>query len=173
LTHKRGESNIPFTGEGGGAQLRKHVFLCILILCLSLFVVAEDEDLLKIEASSSPKRLSRGQKGNIVLKLTLAEGIFISPEPSFIIEFSPCEELVIPKSLSTDSDLEIDILEENGEDYLELSEAIEIPFTVRLMAKQGSHLLEGKIKYFACSKEEGWCLKYTSKFSAAFYIRRP
>jgi len=151
--------------------LRKHVFLCILILCLSLFVVAEDEDLLRIEASSNPKRLSGGQKGTIVLKLTLAEGMFISPEPAFIIEFNPCEELIIPKSLSTESDLEIDLLEENGEDYLDLSEAIEIPFTVRLMAKQGRHLLEGKIKYFAHSKEEGWCLKYTSKFSAAFYIK--
>lgn len=153
--------------------MRKHVFLCILIFGLFLFAVAEEEDLLKIEASSSPKRLSRSQKGTIVLKLTVEEGIFINPEPSFIIEFSPCEELIIPKSLSTDSGLEIDILEENGEDYLGLREAIEIPFTVRLMAKQGSHLLEGKIKYFACSKEEGWCLKYTSKFSAAFYIRRP
>jgi hypothetical protein len=153
--------------------LRKHIFLCILIFSFSLFAFAEEEDLLKIEASSSPRRLSRGQKGKIVLKLTLEEGIFISPEPSFIIEFSPCEELIIPKSLSTDSDLEIDILEENGEDYLDLREAIEIPFTVRLMAKQGNHLLEGKIKYFACSKEEGWCLKNTSKFSVAFYVRRP
>jgi hypothetical protein len=96
--------------------------------------------------------------------------MFISPEHAFIIEFNPCEELIIPKSLSTESDLEIDLLEENGEDYLDLSEALEIPFTVRLMAKQGRHLLEGKIKYFAHSKEEGWCLKYTSKFSAAFYI---
>ncbi len=151
--------------------MRKHVFLCILILRLSLFAAAEDEDLLKIEASSSPKRLSSGQKGKIVLRLALQEGISISPEPSFIIEFNPCQELIIPKSLSTDSDLQIDIFEENGKDYLDLSEAIEIPFTVRLMAKQGSHLLEGKIIYFACSKEEGWCLKYTSKFSAAFYIK--
>lgn len=153
--------------------MKKHVFLSILIFSLSFFAVAEEEDILKIEASSSPKRLSRGQKGKIVLKLTLEEGIFISPKPSFTIEFSPCEELIIPKSLSTESDLEIDILKENGEDYLDLKEAIVIPFKVRLMAKQGSHLLEGKIKYFACSKEEGWCLKHTSKFSAAFYIRRP
>ncbi|NIO49996.1 MAG: hypothetical protein GTN73_11285 [Candidatus Aminicenantes bacterium] len=153
--------------------MRRYIFLCVLIFSFSLFAFAEEKDLLKIEASSSPKRLSRSQKGKIVLKISLEEGIFISPEPSFIIEFNPCEELIIPKSLSTDSGLEIDILEENGEDHLDLREAIEIPFTVRLMAKQGSHLLEGKIKYFACSKEEGWCLKYTSKFSAAFYIRQP
>ncbi len=153
--------------------MRKHIFLCILIFGISLFAFAKEEDLLRIEVSSSPKRLSGGQKGKIVLKLTLEEGIFISPEPSFIIEFSPCEELIIPKSLSTESDLEIDILEENGEDHLDLREAIEIPFTVRLMAKKGKHLLEGKIKYFACSKEEGWCLKNTSKFSAVFYVRRP
>jgi len=153
--------------------LRKHIFLCILILSLSLFAFAEEEDLLKIEASSSPKKLSRGQKGKVVLNLTLEEGIFISPQPSFIIEFSPCAELIIPKNLSTESDLKIDILEENGEDYLDLREAIEIPFTVRLMAKQGRHLLEGKIKYFACSKEEGWCLKNTSKFSVVFNVGRP
>jgi hypothetical protein len=151
--------------------LRKHIFLFILIVGISLFAFAEKEDLLRIEASLGPKRLSGGQKGKVVLKLTLEEGIFVSPEPSFIIEFSPCEELIIPKSLSTESDLEIDILKENGEDHLDLREVIEIPFTVRLMAKRGRHLLEGKIKYFACSKEEGWCLKNTSKFSAVFYIR--
>jgi len=153
--------------------LRKYIFLCILIFSFSLFAFAEEEDLLRIEASSSPEKLSRGQKGKIVLKLILEEGIFISPQPSFIIEFSPCEELIIHKSLSTESDLKIDILEENGEDYLDLKEAIEIPFTVRLMAKQGRHLLEGKIKYFACSKEEGWCLKNTSKFSVVFNVGRP
>ncbi len=153
--------------------MRKHIFLCIIVFSFSLFAFAEEEDLLKIEASSSPKKLTGGQKGKIVLKLASEEGIFISLQPSFIIEFSPCEELIIPKSLSTESDLKIDILEENGEDHLDLREAIEIPFTVRLMAKQGNHLLEGKIKYFACSKEEGWCLKNTSKFSAAFFIRRP
>jgi hypothetical protein len=162
---------MPFTGEGGGAQLRKHILICILVSSFSLFAFSEEEDLLKIEASSSPKRLSRGQKGTIVLKLTKKEGVFISPEPSFIVELNPCEELIMPKSLSADSDLEIDILEENGEDHLDLREAVEIPFTVRLMAKQGSHLLEGKIKYFACSNEEGWCLKNTSKFSASFYIK--
>ena len=90
--------------------MRKHIFLCILIFSISLFAFAEEEDLLRIEASSGPKRLSRGQKGKIVLKLTLEEGIYISPEPSFIIEFSPCEELIIPKSLSTESDLEVDII---------------------------------------------------------------
>jgi hypothetical protein len=153
--------------------LRRYFFLCILIFSLSLFAFTEEGDLLKIEASSSPKRLFRGQRGKLVLKLTLEEGIFISPEPYFIIEFSPCEELVLPRSLSTESDLKIEVIKENGEDYLDLSGPLEIPFTVRSMAKKGSHLLEGKIKYFACSKEEGWCLKNTSKFSAAFYIRRP
>jgi hypothetical protein len=160
------------TKKAGAAQLRKYIFLCILIFSLSIFAFTEEEDLLKIEASSSPKKLAGGQKGKVVLNLSLEEGIFISPQPSFIIEFSPCEELIIPKVLSTESDLKIDILQENGEDHLDLREAIEIPFTVRLMAKQGRHLLEGKIKYFACSKEEGWCLKNTTKFSVVFNVSR-
>ena len=153
--------------------MRKHVFLSILVFSFSLFAFAEEVDLLKIEASSIPKKLTGGKKGKVILNLTLEEGIFISPQPSFIIEFSPCEELIIPKGLSTESDLKIDILQENGEDYLDLKEAIEIPFTVRLMAKQGRHVLEGKIKYFACSKEEGWCLKNTAKFSVVFNVGRP
>lgn len=127
---------------------------------------------MRIEASVSPKKLSRGQEGKIVLGFTLEESIAISPQPSFIIEFDHSEELIIHKNLFNASDLEIEIFEENGEEYLDLNEPIEIPFTVRMKAKQGNNLLEGKIKYFACSKEEGWCLKNTSKFSVAFYIRR-
>lgn len=152
--------------------MKRHFFLCLFIFIISLFLLAEEEDLLKIKASISPKRLSRGQEGKVVLKLTIEKGITISPQPSFTIEFVPSEELVFPKNFFAASDLEIEILEEDGEEYLNLKDPIEIPFTVSLEAKRGSHNLEGKIKYFACSGEGGWCLKITSKFSASFYTRR-
>ena len=77
---------------------------------------------MKIEASVSPKKLSRGQEGKIVLRFTLEEGITISPQPSFIIEFNPCKELDFPKNLFALTDLEIKILEENGEEYLDLKD---------------------------------------------------
>lgn len=157
--------------EDVGVFLKRHILLTIMVVLLSFFLFPDEEDILKIEASISPKRLSRGQEGKVIINLTLKDNITIIPQPSFIIEFSPSEELIFPKNFFTASDLEIEILEENGKEYLNLKDPIEIPFTVNLEAKRGDHTLEGKIKYFACSSKEGWCLKNTSKFLASFYTR--
>ncbi|MFC2165212.1 hypothetical protein ACFLT2_09480 [Acidobacteriota bacterium] len=146
--------------------------------CLMAFIVlsvgmahfsSAAEDLLKIEASIQPRRLRRGEEGNVVLKITVKEGIKISSQPSFTIELAPSAELIFPKNFFSASDLEIEIVEEDGKEYLSLREPIEIPFTVKMGAKRGNHSFLGKVKYFACSKEEGWCLKYTSKFATGFY----
>ncbi len=129
------------------------------------------EDFLKIEASVEPRRLSRGEEGEVVLELGLMEGISISPYPDFIIEFKPCPELVFPKNFFTASDLEIEVLEKDGEKYLDFKDSLKIPFTVSLEAKKGSYILEGKIKYFARSQKEGWCVKNTAKFFVTFATR--
>jgi len=134
--------------------------------------LAEEEKPLKIKSTLSPARLSRTQEGKVVLELMVEKGITISPDPSFIIEFSPCEEIIFPKNFFTASDLEIETIEENGHEYLNLKKPIKIPFTVSTEAKRGRHILQGKIKYFACSTQEGWCLKVTSEFSASFYTRQ-
>jgi hypothetical protein len=127
------------------------------------------EDLLKVNASINPMRLRRGQEGKVVLKVTVKEGVRISSQPSFTIDLEPSDELIFPKNFFSASDLEIEIKEENGKEYLELKGPIEIPFSVNMDAKRGNHTLKGKIKYFACSQEEGWCLKNTDKFSSTFY----
>ena len=54
---------------------------------------------------------------------------------------------------------------------LDLTKALRIPFTVSPAAKKGSHILEGRVKYFARSREEGWCVKNTAKFFVTFYTR--
>ena len=129
----------------------------ILWICLAQLSSAA-EDLLKIGASIRPRR---GQEGNVVLKIPVKDGIKISSQPSFTIEFAPSDELRFPKNFFSASDLEIEIYEEDGKEYLNLSEPIEIPFTVKMEAKRGNHSFLGKVKYFACSREGGWCLKYT------------
>jgi len=144
--------------------------LAVFLFCLVGFA-QKDERCLKVDASISPRYLSRGQEGKVVLRITLAEGITISPQPSFIIECEPSYELIFPKDFFTASDLEIEIIEESGEEFLNLEDPIEIPFTVSLDAKRGNHSFVGKIKYFAFSEQEGWCLKSTAKFSASFYTR--
>jgi hypothetical protein len=144
--------------------------MAVIILSIGLAHLSfAAEELLKIEASIRPRRMRRGQEGNVVLKITVEKGIKISSQPSFTIEFAPSAELSFPKNFFSASDLEIEIVEEDGKEYLNFSAPIEIPFTVKMEAKRGNHSFSGKVKYFACSKEEGWCLKYTSKFATGFY----
>ena len=155
-----------------GKAVKKTFFVVMILVLFYLGGFAQkEEDCLKVDASISPRYLSRGQEGTVVLKITLAEGITINPQPSFIIECDPSYELIFPKTFFTASDLEIEIKEETGEEYLDLEEPIEIPFTVSLDAERGNHSVEGRIKYFAFSRQEGWCLKSTAKFEASFYTR--
>lgn len=147
---------------------RSMIFLVLPFLLLG-FMIAGVEDLLKVDVSIVPRRLRRGEEGKIVLKLSVKEGIRISSQPSFTIDLEPSDELIFPKNFFSASDLEIEIKEEEGKEYLDLKEPIEIPFSVSMDAKRGNHTIGGKIKYFACSQDEGWCLKYTAKFSSAFF----
>ena len=146
--------------------------LFILLIAVFAFIQvpsAIEYDLLEIKASLNPRRLSRGQEGEIVLKFTVAEGIVINSLPNFIIELDPLEELVFPKDFFSAADLAIKVIEENGKEFLELTGPVNIPFTVKLSAKRGNHTVTGKVKYFACSEEEHWCLKDKAQFSASFY----
>lgn len=126
------------------------------------------DDLLKIDGSVKPKRLSRGEEGRIILKLKVQKGVFLSAQPFFIIEFAPVPEIVFPKNFFTVSDLNIGLIEEKNGSTIDLSKPIEVPFTVNLDAKTGGHILEGRIKYFARSPQEDWCYKTASKFSVAY-----
>jgi len=151
--------------------LRRTIFVIVIIFAVSLSLSAEENDLLKIEVSMNPERLSRGQEGKLILKFTVEEGINISPHPFFTIELNPSKELIFPKNFFSASDMDIGILKKNGEEYLNINDPVEIPFAVNLEAERGNHIIEGKVKYFACCKKEGWCLKNISKFSASFYTR--
>lgn len=152
---------------------RAYHLAALMLMMTAIFTLlpATDAELMKIEASIIPRRLSRGEEGTVQLKLTLKQGILISPIPEFIIEFEPTAEINFPKNFFTATDLEIEALEEDGEKYLQFKNPIKILFTVSQEAEKGSHILEGKIKYFARSREEGWCLKTTTKFYVPFYTR--
>jgi len=152
--------------------MRKTVLGVVWIVLFCVWGTAQkEEDCLKVNASITPRWLSRGQEGKVVLKIKLSDGITIKPQPSFIIECNPSDELIFPKNFFTASDLEIEIIEETGKEYLNIEKPVEIPFTVSLDAKRGNHRFGGRIKYFAFSKQDGWCLKSTAKFAASFYTR--
>lgn len=152
--------------------MKRSILPLIGIVIIAFFLSAREDDSLKVQASINPKRLYRSQEGKVSLKLSLKEGITISPQPSFVIEFDPSDELNFPKNFFTASDLEIETVEEDGEETLNLEMPIEIPFSVKLEARRGNHVLRGKVKYFARCRKEGWCLKSSTDFSVSFYTRQ-
>ena len=145
------------------------ILLCALILIPAQMPYADKYDVLKVEAAVSPLRLSRGQEGHIRLKFTLKEDIAVSSQPAFIIEIDYSEGLVFSKDFFTASDLEIEIIEKEGKECLDLSQIVEIPFSVSLEAERGNHKLSGHVKFFACNLEEEWCLKDKTPFVAHYY----
>jgi hypothetical protein len=128
-------------------------------------------DYLKVEALIKPSRLSKGEEGTLVLKFTLNEGIKLSSYPFFSIEVSPNEVQAFPKNFFAATDLDIQSEENDGKEFLNVDEDIEIPFTVTLETESGNHVLEGKVKCFAYSIEQKWFLKNTINFSASYYVR--
>ncbi|MEW5902413.1 MAG: hypothetical protein AB1715_13190 [Acidobacteriota bacterium] len=159
--------------SGGALTLKKSgIFPSGLLFFLaSAVILLAQEDFLKIEASVIPRKLSRGQEGEVILKLTFQEGIIVSPRPDFTIEFKPCPPLIFPKNFYTATDLQIETVDREGEESLDFQKPIRIPFTVSLEAKKGSYILEGRIRYFARSGTEDWCVKNTAKFFATFSTR--
>jgi hypothetical protein len=152
--------------------MNKHLFLRFSVIGLFfLGVLSAQEDFLGVEASIVPRKLSRGEEGAVFLKLSLQEGVTVSPKPDFTIEFKPCPELVFPKNFYNATDLEIEAEEQDGQESLNLQKPIRVPFTVSEDAGKGSHILEGRIKYFARSQEEDWCIKTTAKFFVPFFTR--
>ena len=149
--------------------VRPNLLWIVLLACLAF--LSGQEDFLKVEASVVPRRLVRGEEGKVEVKLSVPGGVSISPYPDFIIEFKPCAELVFPKNFFTATDLEVEVIDDDGEKSLDFKEPLKIPFTVHPEAKTGSHILEGKIKYFARSRKEGWCVKSTAKFFVPFATR--
>lgn len=132
---------------------------------------APREDPVKVECRIVPLRLSRGEEGRVVLKISVRPGTVINAQPPFVVEFNPCEELVFPKNFYTATDLGLEIVEENGRERLNLKKPVEIPFTVNLKAKRDVHVLEGRLRYFVTSVRDGWTLKTSTKFSATFSTR--
>ena len=157
-------------GNGGVSKVLKKAGMLVFFL-IPLLLHGQGDELLKIEGAVLPKILSRGEEGVIRLRVTVPDSLTVSPHPEFTIEFKACPELVFPKNFFTASDLEIETLEGEGGESLNLTAPLKIPFTVSLEAVRGSHILEGKIKYVARSKEAGWLVKTSSKFFASFSTR--
>jgi len=79
--------------------LKRIVFSLVFLSFIYLLTGAQQEEAcLRVEASIRPRWLSRGQEGKVIIKIILAKGITINPQPSFVIECTPSQELIFPKN---------------------------------------------------------------------------
>ncbi len=143
-------------------------FLASFIFPIFLY---SQETLLKVDAAVIPKILSRGESGQVVLRLTVPEGVLVLAEPEFVIEFKNLPPIAFPKNFFTATDLELETFEANGQECLKLDKVINIPFSVAIDAPARTYILEGKVKYVLRSLKQGWCLKTASKFYCSFSTR--
>jgi len=141
----------------------------ILTVCAAPLPPAQEEPI-KVEATILPLRVARGEEGRVVLKISVKSGYTVNSLPSFIIEFTPGSNLVFPKNFFTASDLNLEVTEVNGRPMLNMKKPLEIGFAVSPKATRGVHVLQGRIKYFATSEKDGWCLKSSTRFSARALI---
>lgn len=152
-------------------ERRRWMVLGFALAAASFGAAAQETDILKAECEIVPPRLSRGQSGKAVIRFRVRSGVEISPHPDFVIEFSPGTELVFAKNFFTARDLEIKVDEADGAEALKLEGKLEIPFTVSPDARRGTHRLQGRVRYFARSRSENWCVKETIRFAASYYTR--
>lgn len=156
--------------------LGKNSFLLLFVLNLFLILIFScgleaQEILLKVDVAVVPKILSRGESGQIVLRLTVPEGMIVLTEPEFVIEFKALPPINLPKNFFTATDLDLETMEHNGREALKLDKVIKIPFSVALDAPARTYILEGRVKYTLFSPKKGWCLKTVSRFYASFSTR--
>lgn len=145
--------------------------LSLFIPLISVYCLEAQETLLKVDVAIVPKILSRGESGQIILRLTVPEGVIVLTEPEFIIEFKALPPINLPKNFFTATDLDLETTDYSGRECLKLDKIIKIPFSVALDAPPRTYILEGKIKYTLFSPKRGWCLKTVSKFYGSFSAR--
>lgn len=160
-------------------QYRFSAMLILLLLFSSLLFLSfipayglETQDtLLKVDVAIVPKILSRGESGQIILRLAVPEGLIVLTEPEFIIEFKALPPINLPKNFFTATDLDLETTDLSGRECLKLDKIIKIPFSVALDAPPRTYILEGRVKYTLFSSKKGWCLKTVSKFYGSFSTR--
>ncbi|MCX7973262.1 MAG: hypothetical protein N3B16_02010 [Candidatus Aminicenantes bacterium] len=156
---------------------KKNKYLRLRIICLfilfNIFILKlrAQETLIKVDVAIVPKILSRGETGQIVLRLTVPDGAIVLTEPEFIIEFKVLPPLNLPKNFFTATDLDLETEDKKGRESLKLDKIIKIPFSVALDAPPKTYILEGKVKYTLFSLKKGWCLRTASKFYGSFSTR--
>ena len=107
----------------------------------------------KVEITVVPQALRPGNEGELLARFSPIEGIHVNVDPPVEFRFDSAQVLV----LKDDIDLPLD--KETG--YLDHASPARQTFVVPTNSPPGEYLIKGKIVYYYCSDEEGWCTRFT------------
>ncbi len=140
----------------------------IALFLLCVFTVnssaTSDDDYVKVDIKVSPKQLKANSQGELVIRLKPRSGIHINLEPPIQLTLEESQSIVLlpkqPKPSRTQAG------------YLYTKKPVRYRFKVAGAATAVTTVIKGKLTYFYCSDEEGWCRMATEDVQVSVMIAR-
>ncbi len=134
-------------------MIRRIFFVSFSIAILSFNLISQEINK-HVQTTSELIYNAKLSTINLNIKFQPIKGIHINTEPQ--IEFIP--------DLSSSLKIKKRIIKKTTEDYLDTSTPVQ--FIIQLNNKKIKlDSLKGKLQYFYCSDEEGWCNRFTQNIS--------
>lgn len=139
-------------------MIRKLFFVSLSFAILSFNLISQEINK-HVQTTSELIYNSKLSTINLNIKFQPIKGIHINTEPQ--IEFIP--------DLSSSLKIKKRIIKKTNEDYLDTSTPVQ--FIIQLNNKKIKlDSLKGKLQYYYCSDEEGWCNRFTQNISLPLNI---
>lgn len=139
-------------------MIRRIFFVSFSIAILSFNLISQEINK-HVQTTSEVIYNSKLSTINLNIKFQPIKGIHINTEPQ--IEFIP--------DLSSSLKIKKRIIKKTNEDYLDTSTPVQ--FIIQLNNKKIKlDSLKGKLQYYYCSDEEGWCNRFTQNISLPLNI---
>ncbi|MSQ46224.1 MAG: hypothetical protein EXR24_04515 [Ignavibacteria bacterium] len=139
-------------------MIRRIFFVSFSIAILSFNLISQEINK-HVQTTSELIYNSKLSTINLNIKFQPIKGIHINTEPQ--IEFIP--------DLSSSLKIKKRIIKKTNEDYLDTSTPVQ--FIIQLNNKKIKlDSLKGKLQYYYCSDEEGWCNRFTQNISLPLNI---
>jgi len=121
-----------------------------------------DDDYVKVDIKVSPKQLKANGQGELVVQFKPQSGIHINLEPPIQLTLDENQSIAFLPTQAKPS--------KTREGYLNTKKPLKYKFKVANSITPGNAVIKGKLKYFYCSDEEGWCRMATKDIQVTVTI---
>ncbi len=123
---------------------------------------AENEHV-SVSITIKQQTMAGGDSGEVLIKF--------KPEDKYYINIEPPPSVKLDSNKIVASVGKIQLPKAKKPDYVNTSEPVRLPITLRKDVKKGIHELKGTLTYFFCSGEDGWCSKFKQSFTLKITVK--